>query len=117
MANIREQQKSSLSHQIIEAWNLLTKSIGKRGSYKYDELRDALGGNPNQFAYQFLKPILDYINGYCSARGMPPLSVLVVGKSGNPGSGFSKMFPNVEAAKTAVAACDWSKVPPPSFPV
>ena len=69
----------------LQAWQYLIGKAAARQIVQYDELRMLMEyptSNP-------LGRILGCIMHYCQQRGLPPLTLLVVNKSGVPGGGFT----------------------------
>lgn len=69
----------------LQAWQHLIAKAGNRQIVRYKELRDLMH-YPND---KPLTQILGDIMYYCQQNDLPPLTIIVVNKSGVPGSGFS----------------------------
>lgn len=66
------------------AWHALTRAAGERTLLRYKEIGHALG--IHHIAVGFA---LAPIHRYCMREKLPPLSILVVNKTGLPGMGFT----------------------------
>ena len=67
-----------------QAWQYLICKAAARQTVRYDELRDMVEYPTNNP----LIPIVGCISNYCRQNELPPLTLLVVKKSGVPGEGF-----------------------------
>lgn len=86
-------------------WPHLVHAASSHGTMTYADLGPRVGT-----PHRNLDKPLHVIADYCTARGLPPLAVLVVnGTSGQPGAGLAG-GDDVEAGKQRVYAHDWKNV-------
>ena len=76
----------------------------------YGTILDKLGIKKNRGTYSCLASELNMINAFCVGIGIPLLSSVATKASGKPGKGLFDWTDNVDAARTAVFAFDWSSV-------
>ena len=96
-------------------WEILADLAPQNNAtISYGDLLEELIGERQQHPDQILRPILDFLTGYCIGTGAPPLTVLIV-NAGNrePGPGFTELIPDIPAARREVQAYDWLNHPPP----
>ena len=99
---------------VVPTWNILTNLAPGNASISYGDLVEALIGERTNFPDQAIRPILDFLWGYCVGTGAPPLSVLVVnGETQEPGPGFRELVQDVVAARRNVQIYNWGIHPPP----
>ncbi len=92
-----------------QTWQVLIGAAHNRQTLTYDILEDMTG----MFSAGF-GPILDRIAAYCSRKGLPPLTVLVVGKNtGRPGTGYKSPTGDEAADRESVYAERWYRLSPP----
>lgn len=96
----------------LQAWQYLIAKAANRQMVQYEELRilmDYPTSNP-------LAPILGCIMFWCEQNKLPPLTLLVVNKSGVPGEGFiAESLLNYHQRREDVFNCQWYKIVPPSI--
>jgi putative restriction endonuclease len=96
----------------LQAWQYLIGKAENRQIVQYEELRilmDYPTSNP-------LGSILGCIMLWCDQNKLPPLSLLVVNKSGVPGEGFtSEKLINYHQRREDVFNYPWFKILPPSI--
>jgi len=92
-----------------QIWPLLAYAAGNRQTITYGVLGRLIG-----VPAPGLGQLLDPIQTYCLAQGLPPLTSLVVSEdTGLPGSGFVAAE-DVPRAQAAVFRHDWLGVTPPN---
>ena len=102
--------KSSI--RALQAWQYLIGKAANRQLVKYDELKDLMGYSDNRP----IGSILGCIMFYCEQNKMPPLTLIVVNKSGVPGSGFTaEVLKNYPKRREDVFDFPWYKVIPPTI--
>ena len=95
-------------------WDILTNRATGGASISYGDLVEELIGERIRFPDQAMRPILDFLCGYCAGTGAPPLSVLVVNnQSQEPGPGFRELVPDIETGRRDVQNFNWGTHPPP----
>ena len=95
-------------------WEILADRAPRNANISYGDLLYELIGERRQFPDQILRPILDFLAGYCIGTGAPPLTVLVVnGTTRLPGPGFMELVPDLAAAIRDVQGHPWRDHPPP----
>ncbi len=96
-------------------WEILTDRATRNDPrISYGDLVEELIGECRPHPDQILRPILDFLTGYCIGTGAPPLTVLVVnGNTREPGPGFMDLVPDIEAAVRDVPGHPWPNHPPP----
>ena len=100
---------------IVPTWNVLTDLAPDGASISYGDLVEKLIKKRISFPDQKIRPVLDFLSGYCEGTEAPPLSVLVVNaKSQEPGEGFRELMPDIEAAKRDVQNFNWGAHPSPN---
>ena len=96
----------------LQAWQYLIGKAANRQLVKYDELKELMGYSDNRP----MGSILGCIMFYCEQNRMPPLTLIVVNKSGNPGGGFTaESLKNYPKRREAVFDFPWYKVIPPTI--
>ena len=99
---------------VAPTWDILTNRGPAGASISYGDLVKELIGKHTNFPDQAVRPILDFLCGYCAGTGAPPLSVLVVNKERQePGPGFWELVPDIEAYSRDVRNYNWDTHPPP----
>ena len=97
---------------VVPTWDILTNRAPGGASISYGDLVEELIGKRIRFPDQAMRPILDFLCGYCVGTGAPPLSVLVVnGQSQEPGPGFLELVPDIEAVRRDVRDYNWETRP------
>ena len=76
--------KPNHERRAFHAWTELTRAAGERALLRYTEIGRALGIHHRAVGFA-----LDPIHRYCMRENLPPLSILVVNKTGLPGKGFT----------------------------
>ncbi len=106
----KDGRKSAI--RALQAWQYLIGKAAVRQIVQYDELRLMM-------EYPTCNPlvhILGCIMYYCEQNGLPPLTLLVVNKSGEPGEGFTAEDPgNYDQRREDVFNFPWFKIVPPSI--
>lgn len=96
----------------LQAWQYLIGKAANRQIVQYEELRilmDYPTNNP-------LASILGCIMFWCEQNDLPPLTLLVVNKSGIPGDGFTtEILTNYHQRREEVFNYPWLKIFPPSI--
>ena len=96
----------------LQAWQYLIGKAANRQLVKYDELSELMGYPDNRP----MGSILGFIMFYCEQNRMPPLTLIVVNKSGVPGSGFTaEILKNYPKRREAVFDFPWYKIIPPTI--
>ena len=99
-----------------KTWDILIDKAYQHESIGYGALLKLVTGETKQYPGRHLRPILDFLTGYCVGLGAPPLTVIVVTKTTKrPSKGFEEVFPNIEAARKDVFSYNWQNHPPPTF--
>ena len=99
---------------VVPTWDILTNRAPGGARISYGDLVEELIGERIDFPDRGVRPILDFLCGYCAGTGAPPLSVLVVNsESQEPGPGFRELVPDIEAARRDVRNYNWEPHPPP----
>ena len=97
-------------HRAVELWPILVQLAQDRETRTYSELASTMGLRGPRPMWMFLGPIMHY----CDAKGLPPLTAVVVQmNTGRPGTG---LLTSTDPArdKRRVFAYDWSAVTPPT---
>lgn len=91
------------------AWPVLA-TVAKSGkTITYGELAKVLGIHHRPIRY-----VLGVLQDYCLAEGLPPLTILVVNQSGEPGPGFiAHSFDDLEAGYEEVWGHNWNQLENP----
>ena len=96
----------------LQAWQYLIGKAAARQIVQYDELRMLMEyptSNP-------LGRILGCIMHYCQQNELPPLTILVVNRSGVPGGGFTAEDQvNYHQRREDVFNFPWFRIVPPSI--
>ena len=96
----------------LQAWQYLICKAADRQIVQYDDLRELMEyptSNP-------LRWVLHCIMQYCQQNELPPLTLLVVNRSGVPGGGFTAEDPsNYHQGRVEVFNFPWFRVVPPSI--
>ena len=96
----------------LQAWQYLIGKAAARQIVQYDELRMLMEyptSNP-------LGRILGCIMHYCQQNELPPLTILVVNRSGVPGGGFTdENQVNYHQRREDVFNFPWFRIVPPSI--
>lgn len=96
----------------LQAWQYLIGKAANRQIVQYEELRllmDYPTSNP-------LSSILGCIMFWCEQNDLPPLTLLVVNKSGIPGEGFTaEHLADYHQRREDVFNYPWFKILPPSI--
>ena len=92
MAKVNQVERAS------RAWPVLTAIAKKGKTITYGELAEVLGIHHRPIRY-----VLGVLQDYCLAEKLPPLTILVVNQSGEPGPGFiAHSFDDLEAGYSEV---------------
>lgn len=87
-------------------WPVLVEAAESRTLLRYKDLASVLGTH-----HRAVRWALGPVQTYCIETKRPALTVLVVGRSMNPGSGFiARDMDNIEAAVEEVRSYNWSAV-------
>ena len=96
----------------LQAWQYIIGKAAMRHIIQYNELRilmDYPTNNP-------LSPVLSCIMFYCQQNGLPPLTIIVVNKSGVPGEGFTaEALNDYHQRREDVFNYPWFKLVPPTI--
>ena len=96
-------------NRALQIWLILISAATNRQTLTYGMLAQALGW---KVLIALANPLW-HIKHYCQENGLPPLTVLAVGKnSGRPGEGPD--FPDPDAGREAVFRHDWFRIFPPT---
>ena len=107
--NAKKGRKSAIRAR--QAWQYPICKAAARQTVRYDELRDIMEYPTNNP----LTPIVGCIANYCRQNELPPLTLLVVKKSGVPGEGFlAEDEANYDQSRERVFDFQWFRVVPPS---
>jgi putative restriction endonuclease len=91
------------------AWFVLINRAQKRKHITYGELGEALGVHHRAIRY-----VLGKIQDYCLSEKLPPLTILIVNKSGFPGTGFiAYSVDKLEEGEQLVYSFNWAALPNP----
>lgn len=103
MAKVNQVERAS------RAWPILISVAKSRSTITYGELAAALGIHHRPVRY-----VLGVIQDYCLAEGLPPLTILVVNQSGEPGPGFiAHSFENLNSGYDEVWSRNWKELENP----
>jgi len=95
----------------LQAWQYLIGKASHRQTVRYEELRQLMDyptSNP-------LASALGCVMFYCEQHELPPLTLIVVNKSGIPGAGFITEQPeDYHRRREAVFNFPWLKLMPPA---
>ena len=118
MAATMGRQARDTAADILDFLIDLARRNGQTGhdTITYGTLQRQFSIEPHRPTRDAVGPYLDLLTGYCIGMGVPPLTVLAVRESGEPGGGFPRWFPDVDAAGDEVRGHDWENCPPPPFP-
>jgi putative restriction endonuclease len=98
-----------VNHELraAKAWPVLTSAAAARRTITYGELAKAIG-----IHHRPLRHVLGLVQGHCLDEGLPPLTILVVRRSGNgePGDGFIAWDAALEDGRESVYLRDWEAV-------
>ncbi len=96
-------------------WEILTNlAPQEKRNISYGDLVEELIGERLPHPDRALRPILDFLSGYCIGTGAPLLSVLVVnGTTNEPGAGLTEFVLDIPTAVRDVRAYNWTNHPPP----
>jgi putative restriction endonuclease len=98
------------TERALQAWLILIGKAYNHQTMTYIELANLMGYNDARPIRNFLIPIMKY----CDQNGLPPLTVLVVGKgSGTPGTGLTTVD-NPDLDRQKVFNYDWYNLYPPT---
>ena len=96
----------------LQAWQFLIGKAANRQIVQYEELRilmDYPTSNP-------LTPALGCIMFFCEQNDLPPLTLIVVNKSGIPGEGFTAgQIEDYHQLREKVFNFQWFKLLPPTI--
>ncbi len=96
----------------LQIWPLLVAAAHNRQVLTYEIVADLIGMGPKGKGAGTLAQPLGVIMDYCSAQGLPPLTVLVVNKTtGEPGSGL-KTIRELHRDRERVFRHEWYKAVP-----
>lgn len=91
------------------AWPVLIAVAKKRDTITYGQLAKALGIHHRPIRY-----VLGILQSYCLSEELPPLTILVVNQSGEPGPGFiAHDFDDLDSGYEKVWKYSWSKLENP----
>jgi hypothetical protein len=96
----------------LQAWQYLIGKASNRQLVQYEELRVLMNyptSNP-------LSSVLGCIMFWCQQNDLPPLTLLVVNKSGVPGDGFTaETLNNYHQVREDVFNFPWLRLVPPTI--
>jgi len=96
----------------VQAWEILVSKAMNRQTVTYELLSELMYGKKAQGV---LNAVLGHVAFYCEDNGLPPLTVLVVGKwPGKPGEGFPAGPAKIDENREGVFQFDWYNIYPPS---
>lgn len=96
----------------LQAWQYLINRADNRQIVRYDELRELMDYPTNNP----LGSILGCIMFFCEQNDLPPLTLLVVNESGEPGGGFTaEQKKNYHRRREDVFDFKWLKIVPPTI--
>ncbi|HBM22836.1 MAG TPA: HNH endonuclease [Alcanivorax sp.] len=103
MAQVNQVERAS------RAWPVLVAIARDEKTITYGELARALGIHHRPIRY-----VLGLIQDYCLAEKLPPLTILVVSQSGDPGAGFiAHSFDDLAAGYESVWGYSWDDIENP----
>src|SRR5690349_16166324 len=95
------------AQRAAQIWQLLVGAAQHRQVLTYEIVADLIGMGPDGKGAGTLAQTLGLIMEYCHAKGLPPLTVLVVNKiSGQPGSGL-RTIKEIHSDREKVFAYKW----------
>lgn len=95
----------------VPAWLFLIGKAYNRQLIRYTELSNVLGYTDNRP----LTPILGHIMYFCQDNGLPPLTILVVNESGQPGEGFTQVSrQELDQKREDTFQYNWHNLVPPT---
>jgi len=105
-------QSMTRSQRAMQVWQILIAAAHNRQSLTYGQVAEYL-----QFeGAGVLAQILGQIMNYCKAKGLPPLTCLVVNQeTGIPGSGLSTVA-DLPRDREAVYKTNWYALAPVQIP-
>jgi hypothetical protein len=96
----------------VQAWQILAGKAMNRQTVTYEGLSKIMYGKE---AAGVMAGILGHVAFYCMEIGIPPLTVLVVGKEpGKPGDAFPVDSTKIDEEREKVYQYDWYNIYPPS---
>ena len=96
----------------VQGWQILVNEAMHRQTITYEGLSRLMYG---KYAAGVLAAILGHIAFYCRDNGLPPLTIIVVGKEpGKPGDGIPVDPAKTDEERERVYQHDWYNVYPPS---
>lgn len=99
----------TVESRAVQIWQILVGLAYNRQTITYEKLSGLLGFKGAGTMGQFLDPIMRY----CKLNGLPPLTVLVVGKYlGVPGEGLITVK-DADLEREQVYDYDWFNIYPP----
>ncbi len=108
--NIFVPKKINQEQRAYFAWEYLTKIATEKKKTSYKDLAKA-AGVPHPRPTRF---VLDLIQDYCLRNRLPPLTILVVNQSGQPGAGFIAWdIDDLEKGFNHVYKYNWTVLPNP----
>lgn len=100
------------ANRALQAWQYIIGTAANRQIAQYEELRilmDYPTSNP-------LASIIGCIMFYCEHNNLPPLTLIVVNRSGVPGEGFTaERMQDYHQRREDVFNFPWLKIVPPSI--
>ncbi|WP_127557452.1 HNH endonuclease [Saccharospirillum alexandrii] len=103
MAQVNQVERAS------RAWPILAAVAKDKRTITYGALAGALGIHHRPIRY-----VLGLIQDYCLSEQLPPLTILVVSQSGEPGTGFiAHRFDDLAAGYEAVWEYNWNSLENP----
>lgn len=100
------------SERAMQVWQILVGAAHHRQTLTYGQVANYLEFN----GAGVLAQILGCIMGYCAAKGLPPLTCIVVNQAtGLPGAGLSTVA-DLPSDREAVYRQNWFALYPPQIP-
>ena len=96
-------QPINQSARAFQAWTVLTEVARRRTTITYGDLGEAI-----RVHHRAIRYVLGPIQSYCLEAGLPPLTILVVNKLGQLGTGFTAVdTDHHDHGRESVWSCDW----------
>jgi hypothetical protein len=96
-------EQMTRAERAMQIWQILIAAAHDRRTFTYGQIANLLDFKGAGVVASFLNPIM----GYCDAKGLPPLTVLVVNQdTGLPGGGLTTLQ-DVNQDREAVFNHNW----------
>jgi len=103
--------KSTHPARAVQCWQILVGKAMNRQTVTYQGLAGLMF---QRRAAGVLAQILGYVAFYCNDNDLPPLTAIVVRKTGGePGTGIPVDQNTIDAQREDVFSCDWFDIYPP----